>query len=132
MMRDKILSEISRSCEGLIYISETDEPITAFLSERRADEIPEKTLLQLSTKTNEQVEEIDFDNFFERLTGERDWHGAKEKERVQKFRALKKTLEDNLTQLKVLKFGRVRKDIFVVGRDKDNRLLGVRTESVET
>ncbi|MGB7202723.1 MAG: nuclease A inhibitor family protein [Pyrinomonadaceae bacterium] len=132
MMRDKILSEISRSCEGLIYISETDEPITAFLSERRADEKPEKTLLQLSTKTNEQVEEINFDNFFERLTGERDWHGAKEKERVQKFRALKKTLEDNLTQLKVLKFGRVRKDIFVVGRDKDNRLLGVRTESVET
>jgi len=132
MMRDKILSEISRSCEGLIYISETDEPITAFLSERRADEKPEKTLLQLSTKTNEQVEEINFDNFFERLTGEKDWHGAKEKERVQKFRALKKTLEDNLTQLKVLKFGRVRKDIFVVGRDKDNRLLGVRTESVET
>jgi nucleosome binding factor SPN SPT16 subunit len=132
MMRDKILSEISRSCEGLIYISETDEPITAFLSERRADEKPEKTLLQLSTKTNDQVEEINFDNFFERLTGEKDWHGAKEKERVQNFRALKKTLEDNLTQLKVLKFGRVRKDIFVVGRDKDNRLLGVRTESVET
>lgn len=131
-MRDKILSEISRSCEGLIYISETDEPITAFLSERRADEKPEKTLLQLSTKMNGQVEEINFDNFFERLTGEKDWHGAKEKERVQKFRALKKTLEDNLTQLKVLKFGRVRKDIFVVGRDKDNRLLGVRTESVET
>ena len=132
MMRDKILSEISRSCEGLVYISETDEPITAFLSERRADEKPEKTLLQLSTKTNEQAEELNFDNFFERLTGEKDWHGAKEKERVQKFRALKKTLEDNLTQLKVLKFGRVRKDIFVVGRDKDNRLLGVRTESVET
>lgn len=131
-MRDKILSEISRSCEGLIYISETDEPITAFLSERRADEKPEKTLLQLSTKMNGQVEEINFDNFFERLTGEKDWHGAKEKERVQEFRALKKTLEDNLTQLKVLKFGRVRKDIFVVGRDKDNRLLGVRTESVET
>lgn len=131
-MRDKILSEISRSCEGLIYISETDEPITAFLSERRADEKPENTLLQLSPNTNDQAEEINFDNFFERLTRERDWHGAIEKERVQKFRTLKKTLEDNLTQLKVLKVGRVRKDIFVVGRDKDNRLLGVRTESVET
>lgn len=132
MMRDKILSEISRSCEGLIYISETDEPITAFLSGHRADEKPENTLLQLSPNTNDQAEEINFDNFFERLTGEKDWHGAKEKERVQKFRTLKKTLEDNLTQIKVLKFGRVRKDIFVVGRDKDNRLLGVRTESVET
>lgn len=131
-MRDKILSEISRACDDLIYISEQDAPITAFLSDLTGDEERQETLFHLSAKANEKIEEIDFDNFFERLTGEKDWHGEKEKERARKFRALKKTLENSLTQLQVLKLGRIRKDIFVVGHDKDNRLMGVRTESVET
>lgn len=131
-MRDKILSEISRACEGLVYISETDSPITAFLSGPGNDETDEETLSHITSASNNDVEEIDFHLFFERLIAERDWHGAKEKERAQKFRALKSTLEDNLSELKVFKIGRVRKEIFVVGRDKDNRLMGVRTESVET
>ena len=70
--------------------------------------------------------------FFERLTAEKDWHSAKEKVRAEKFRALKRVLEDNLSELKVFKIGRVRKDIFIVGLDKDGRLVGARTESVET
>lgn len=132
MTREKILSEISRACDGLIYISEQDAPITAFVSERSQEQRPEEILRHLSVETDEPVEELEFDDFFERLTGDRDWHREEEKERVEKFRALKKILEDNLTQLQVLKFGRIRKNIFVVGRDKDNRLVGIRTESVET
>lgn len=132
MTRDKILSEIEHACDGLIYISEQDAPITAFVSERSAEQAPEEILRHLSGETYERIEEVEFDDFFERLTGDKDWHGAKEKEKVEKFRALKKTLEDNLTQLQALKFGRIRKNIFVVGRDKDNRLVGIRTESVET
>lgn len=131
-MRDKILSEISSACDDLMYISEQDAPITAFVSDLSEEQAQEETLLHLPVKDNEKIEEIDFDSFFERLTSEKDWHGEKEKERTRKFRALKKTLKDNLTHLQVLKLGRIRKGIFVVGRDKNNRLMGVRTESVET
>lgn len=131
-MRDKILSEISRACDGLVYISETDAEITSFLNERANDETHEEILSHITSGSNNDIEEIDFQFFFERLIAEKGWHGAKEKERAQKFRALKSTLEDNLSELRVFKIGRVRKEIFVVGRDKDNRLMGVRTESVET
>lgn len=131
MMRDKILSEISRACAGLIYISEQDAPITVFLSDQAAGDSVD-ALLDLTGQTNAPVDEITFDDFFGRLTADKDWHAAREKERVEKFRELRKTLEQNLTHLQVLKVGRVRKSIFVVGRDKDNRLVGVRTESVET
>ncbi|MFN0140073.1 MAG: nuclease A inhibitor family protein [Pyrinomonadaceae bacterium] len=131
-MRNKILSEISRVCDDLIYISEQDAPMTAFVSDLTGEEEREVTLFRLSAKANEKIEQIDFNIFFERLTGAKDWHGEKEKERARKFLALKRTLENNLKQLQVLKLGRIRKDIFVVGRDKDNRLMGVRTESVET
>lgn len=130
-MRDKILSEISRACAGLIYISEQDAPITVFLSDQAAGDSVD-ALLDLTGQTNAPVDEITFDDFFGRLTADKDWHAAREKERVEKFRELRKTLEQNLTHLQVLKVGRVRKSIFVVGRDKDNRLVGVRTESVET
>lgn len=132
MKLDKILSEISRACDGLVYISEQDAPITAFLSGRKPSEKLEETLSFLSSKTGEEVEEVKFEIFFERLTADKDWHRAREKEIANKFRVLKQTLKDNLSELKVFKIGRVRKEIFVVGRDKDNRLVGVRTESVET
>ena len=132
MMQDKILEKISHACVGLVYISETDAPITPFLIEPTTEEKIEKAISGLSLKKEEQIEEISFDNFFERLTAEKDWHGAKELEIVAKFRVLRRILEENLTELKVFKIGRVRKDIFVAGRDKDNRIVGVRTESVET
>lgn len=132
MKQDKILEKISRLCDGLFYISETDAPVTAFLSEHADDETLENYLTHITGISNDDVEKIDLEFFFVRLVAEKEWHGEKEKERVKRFRSLKSTLEDNLRDLKVFKIGRVRKKIFVVGRDKDNRLVGVRTESVET
>jgi hypothetical protein len=132
MNRDKIFQKIAHACDGLVYISETDAPIKAFLSEQTTEETHEKILSHLAIKHDEPVEEINFDLFFERLTTEKDWHGAKEKARAEKFRALKRLLEDDLSELKVFKFGRVRKEIFIVGLDKDGRLVGAKTEAVET
>ncbi len=132
MERDNILSKISRASDGLVYISETEAPIKIFLCEQESNETIEKTLLRHTQTTDVQIEAISFDSFFERLTTDKDRHNAKEKERVKKFCALRQTLMDNLSELKVFKIGRVRKEIFVVGRDKDDRLVGVRTESVET
>jgi hypothetical protein len=132
MNRDKILSKIAHECDGLVYISETDAPIRAFLSEETTTETHEKVLSHLVDKHDEPVEELSFDLFFERLTAEKDWYGEKEKIRARKFQALKQMLEDNLSELRVIKIGRVRKEIFIVGLDKDRRLVGAKTEAVET
>jgi hypothetical protein len=116
----------------LVYISETDATLIAFSLEHATKATLEKDLCRFADRANEQVEETDFGIFFERLTAEKDWYGDKEKQRARRFQALKHTLEDNLTDLRVIKIGRVRRDIFVVGLDKGNRHVGVRTQSVET
>ena len=132
MKRDDILSKLSRACDGLVYISETDAPFSAFLLETATEEVLEKTLSRFADRPDDEVEETDLDTFFERLTAEKDWHGEIEKGRVRKFQALKQTLEYILSGLRVFKIGRIRRDIFIIGVDKDNRRVGVRTQSVET
>ena len=116
--KSKLFHEIERACAGLIYVSETDEPVTAFAGS--------------VTGSNQPVEERDFAEFFSRLTANRDWHGAADKTKAKKFLALQKLLEENLRDLRVLRFGERRIDIFIVGTDNDGRLMGVRTKAVET
>lgn len=132
MNGDKIFQKLAQACDGLVYISEADAPITAFSSKQTTDETNGNILSQVVGKPDEPIEETTFDLFFERLIAEKDWHGEKEKALVEKFRALKKLLEDNLSELRVIKVGRVRKEIFVVGLDKNKRIVGVQTQSVET
>ena len=114
----KLFHEIERACAGLIYVSETDAPVSAFTGTVTARDQP--------------IEERDFAEFFSRLTANRDWHGAAENAKAKKFLTLQKLLEENLRDLRVLRFGERRIDIFIVGTDNDGRLMGVRTKAVET
>jgi hypothetical protein len=41
-------------------------------------------------------------------------------------------MNDNLSGIRIFRFGRIRIDIFIVGRAKSGRLIGVRTFAVET
>lgn len=132
MVRDKILDQIKSACAGLIYISETDAAINVFTNDGASSENAETVSSYLKTSPDEFVEEIKFDVFFDRLTADKDWHGPMEKARVKQFQTLKKTLADNLRDIRVFKAGRIRKKIFVVGFDKDGRLAGIKTEAVET
>jgi hypothetical protein len=123
---EKLLAEIEKSTAGLTYISETDaavEPLmngTAKLVE--AHHLTDRT----------RYEEMSADDFFARLTAEKDWYGQKEKDRAKRFAALEKLLKENLRDLKVFKVGRVQLDIYVVGLDADNNLIGIKTRAVET
>jgi hypothetical protein len=120
---------LASACEGLIYISETDAPIEPFFAgktKRVTAEALQKTGVEAP------IEEASFDQFFERLTRKREWHGEAEKRSVRKFAKLEKLLKENLHDLKVFRFGRVRIDIYVVGIDAEGNLAGVKTKAVET
>jgi hypothetical protein len=123
---------LEEACEGLIYVSETDALVEPFFSA----EIEESTARELAPFVDPSkrghVEELKFDRFFERLTRSREWQGAKEKKRAKKFSNLRELLEENLTDLKVFRFGKIRIDIFVVGVNRENKRAGVRTQVVET
>jgi hypothetical protein len=123
---------IGRACEGLVYISETDHPVIPFLGTAAERVTAEAAADASGVEFREPVETIPFGVFFARLTVERDWFGTEEKEIAARFRALQAALEAELTDISVYRFGQVQIDIVVAGRDKNSRIRGVRTRSVET
>ncbi len=129
---DRLFLDIEKACEGLIYISETDTPVTAFRPSFDTDLSGPSMLQQIESKPENHVEEIAFQDFFSRLTAVKEWFGEAEKDRAKKFLDLQKLIEENLSSLKVFKIGKIRIKIFAVGTDKLGSLMGITTSAVET
>jgi hypothetical protein len=130
--RTDVFEQIKAATEGLYYISETDAEILPFGGEKAEAASKETILAQTKAPADSQVEERDFAEFFARLTEIQDWFGDEEKETAQKFGQLKELLEKNLRDLKVFKIGKIQLDVYAVGLDAENNLIGIKTKAVET
>jgi hypothetical protein len=128
---DPLLASLSDACRGLVFISETDAEIVPFAAGEVRSRTTESYLEALHID-GKNIEEASFDNFFARLTAEKDWHRAPDKKRVRQFSKLQKVLEKELEDLRVLRVGRIRIDIYVVGVTGNGRLVGVKTKAIET
>ncbi len=129
---DNLAEQIKIAVRGLYYISETDALIQPFIGKQAKAVSKQEILSQTKKVANSTVEEKDFAGFFSRLTEIQDWFGEEEKEIAQKFVQLKELLEKNLRDLKVFRIGEIQLDIYVVGLDAENNLLGIETKAVET
>jgi hypothetical protein len=118
---------------GLTYISETDAALEAIsVGEISANSV-DAVLDQFGDdRTGRGIEEIDFDEFFDKLICKRDWYREREIERARRFASLKDALKENLAGLRVYRVGKVQIDIFIVGLDRNGVLMGVKTKAVET
>lgn len=123
---------IAERCGGLMYISETDAPVALYADARAATVTAGTILAQVNLPPDTPVEEMAPATFFARLTKIEPWQDGAQRENAKKFLELQRLLEENLRELKVFKVGRVRIDIYVVGLDADNDLVGIKTRSVET
>lgn len=127
-----VLALISRACDGLIYISETDARVT-LIDLGAADSIDSEIILQRAgLKAGTEINEVEMKIFFSKLTVVKDWQSESQKKRAKKFLALHQVLEKHLRSLKVYRFGTIRIDILIVGLDDAGHILGVRTNAVET
>ncbi|MEO7660545.1 MAG: nuclease A inhibitor family protein [Pyrinomonadaceae bacterium] len=129
---DPFLNDLTRACEGLIYISEIDSPMVPFSGFITTSIRGKDILLHVRGDAKDKVEEIAFDEFFGRLTSIKDWFGPAEIDRAKKFLDLQKLIEENLSERKVFKVGKIQLDIYAVGIDKTGQLFGVTTKAVET
>ncbi len=123
---------LEQACAKLVYVSETDSPVEPFVDSSIADVSPGSVSAGLGRNPGEAIEQVDFESFFEKLTRARDWHTAAQERSNQRFAELEKLLAANLEQPAVFRFGTVRIDIFVVGKDSGGNLAGVKTMAVET
>ncbi|MDQ3748287.1 MAG: nuclease A inhibitor family protein [Acidobacteriota bacterium] len=129
---DNLTEQIKIAVRGLYYISETDAEIQPFVGKQAKAVSRQEILSQTNKAADSTIEEKDFARFFARLTEIQDWFGDEEKEIAQKFVQLKELLEKNLRDLKVFKIGKIQLDVYVVGLDAKNNLLGIETKAVET
>lgn len=130
--KDGFEDVVTKACKGLFYQSETDAEILPFFGGKVTDGAREMILKAAGLKKEAKVEERPFVEFFERLTKIRDWFTEIETENTRRFLKLQNLLQDNLTDLTVLRIGRIQIDIYVVGIDKAGNLVGIRTKAVET
>ena len=129
---DILAKNIKAAAEGLSYTSETDAEIKLFTGGTAKTLTSAAVLEQTKNPANAAIEEKDFNEFFSRLTEIQDWFGDQEKETVQKFGQLKSVLENNLRELKVYKIGKTQLNVYVLGLDENDKLLGIKTKAVET
>ncbi len=107
-------TDIKTAIRGLTYISETDKGF------------------RLVTSKNQRIEIRSFTEWFARMTAIEDWSDEAEKERAYKFKALKILLEEHLTDLRVVRIGDVQIDIYIVGTDREGKIVMIKTKSVES
>ena len=129
---EELKNRIKKAVEGLYYSSETDAEITVFVGLSAETVDKEEVRRQTEAAADSPVEEKDFKEFFARLTEIKDWYEDEEKKNVQKFIQLKELLENNIRSLKVFRIGKTELDIYAVGLDAENTLIGIKTKAVET
>ncbi len=124
-----IVQELEKLCRSLRYPSEVDSPISPFFN---VGEFPETRLADQRTASEATVETADIDEFFGRVTCERNWHNTEDKKRVDRFRKLEAFMKSNLREISLYRIGRIRIDIYVVGIDAEGNTVGIQTNTVET
>lgn len=133
-MTQEITEKIKQAADGLLMMSESEYPFETFLWSNQAQEpLTNQKLLQLTGHPQETlIETVDLDYFFRNCAVEKEWHNEIQKQNVQKFQLLVKTLKDNLAALSVYRLGTRRIDVYIVGKTPSGDLAGISTKVVET
>lgn len=131
---DPLLESIARACEGLVVTSESDAPMSAvaFPAPSGLPRSPVIVLGLVGRDAATHVEEQTVREFFEPLGRRRAWHDGRDAEMTQRFRRLERLLQRRLTDTRVFRIGERSVDVWILGRARDGRIVGVRTSVVET
>ncbi|MBD2730392.1 nuclease A inhibitor family protein [Nostoc sp. FACHB-892] len=133
-MTNEITEKLKQASDSLLMMSESEYPFEAFLWSNQAQEpMTAQKLLQLTGHSLEtSVEEVELDYLFHNCAQEKEWHDEIQKQNVQKYQSLAKTLKDNLIDIQVYRIGTISIDVYIVGKTSSGDLAGISTKVVET
>ena len=116
-----LLSGIQERSDSLVYISEQDWDVNAFVIGRNVQILDVGTFKSANPKVlYETVEDFPVDDFWWRL-----------EQKDYRWTCLRNYLEANLAQIHIFKVGDIRRDIYVVGLFQGH-IVGVRMFAIET
>jgi hypothetical protein len=130
--KNSILEKLEAAAKDLLYISETDAPLEPFFWPVENEELtPEFITRQAKLPDGAPVSTQALDEFFEPVAIEEEWMNDGEVAEARRFQNLQTSLEGNLKDVKVFRFGETEIDVFIIGK-ADGGLAGVWTKVVET
>ena len=116
------LKALRQAAAGLMYPSESDAPFDVFTWPAGAGGTAREQVVA-RTKPGEPIEEVPVGAFFGELEDTDD---------AARFRALRAALEATLTDVRVFRVGRLKVDVYLIGRTAGGSVAGLHTTSVET
>lgn len=129
----EIISALQEAIQGLLYLSESDEPFAAVSWKEEGKPLDPKRLLDLAGHIPANpVQVISLDDFFRELTQEKEWYGEAERADAQRYRKLLAVIQSRLNDPKVFRIGRIKVDIYIIGQTPEGDWAGVKTTAVET
>jgi hypothetical protein len=125
-MPNTALTALQKASAGLLYPSETDEPFEAFTwGKANGDLTPAIAQKLAGVGPKEAIQQMALGDFFKNLTSD-------ENDDADQYKALLKVVNEQLSGVKVYRFGDVELNIYLVGKTKEGEWAGLKTKSVET
>lgn len=134
MNDSEIIRELRQASEGLLWMSESDYPFEVFYWQGLTKEslTRDRLLQQTNHSPNTPVELRQMSDFFQVALQEEDWHDARERETVKRYRNLVALLDRHLGSIEIYRVGMVEIDVYIVGQTRSGNLAGLSTKVIET
>ena len=127
-----VLTELRAAAKGLLFLSESDAPLKAFLWKGVAIDSVAALLKQLNKDAATPVQEIALTDFFAPMATAQSWHDEAAKADVVRFQALVTQLAA-LTNTRVFRIGTEPGILaYALGTTPDGHTAGVSTLLTET
>ncbi len=127
----ELIDRLSQAAEGLLWLSESDYPFETVCIEN-VDNIKSKLLELTKCNSETTIEVKELDEFFDRVTEEKDWYNSEEMAECKRYQALVNLLETHLSDIKVYRIGSCEIKVYILGKTESGAIAGLSTISVET
>lgn len=114
---EELLAELGQAAAGLLVMSESDYPLVPFLWNAETVITPEYLRKISDAAPDSPIEETDLATLFQKS---------------ENFRRLVRTINQNLSGVRVFKVGLINIPVYIVGRGPGGGWLGVSTRIVQT
>jgi Nuclease A inhibitor-like protein len=129
---EQLLIELKQATDGLLFISESDYPFQPVRWSTQTELTPDDVRHLASHDENAPIETQSVNDFFRAAASQATWKNAQQLAVARRYQALVGWLQDNLTDIRVYRIGRIQIDVYIVGRSATGNWVGLQTRVIET
>lgn len=120
-----------KASEGLLYTSESDYPFTYFSFSNTSKLPTPQRFLQLINQTGQPIEQLSFNDLFNRLTRIEPGMDEQQIKAAKRYRVLEKVFRATFKDLTVYRVGTIQIQVYITGINTCG-VSGLQTISIET